>query len=192
MRLAAAVLAAGSARRFGGDKLAASFHGEPLLVHAIRAARAAPVERVFVVAAQGLEPGDWPGEPHVIPVPLASPELSASLRAGVAAAAGFDGLFVFLGDMPLVPHGIAADLAQALADNIADLPRCQDRTGHPVLFAARAFPELASLTGDSGAGSMLRGRSDVAFVEVADEGVLLDVDRAEDIARLEARGSVKQ
>ena len=39
---AAIVLAAGSARRFGGRKLLAPFDGRPLLHHALAAARAAP------------------------------------------------------------------------------------------------------------------------------------------------------
>ena len=39
--LAALVLAAGAGVRFGGNQLAAHFRGEPLIVHAVRAARAA-------------------------------------------------------------------------------------------------------------------------------------------------------
>ena len=44
MTLVALVLAAGSARRFGSDKLSAPFRGLPLVRHAIRAARANPVD----------------------------------------------------------------------------------------------------------------------------------------------------
>jgi len=57
-----------------------------------------------------------------------------------------------------------------------------------VLLAAKAFPAIAGLHGDEGAGKLLRARKDVAFLDCGDEAVLLDVDRAEDIARLEARG----
>jgi len=40
MALAAIVLAAGRASRFGADKLLADFRGEPLVTHALRAAMA--------------------------------------------------------------------------------------------------------------------------------------------------------
>ena len=66
--LAALVLAAGAGVRFGGNKLSAHFRGEPLIVHAVRAARAAPVERVVVVAAAQLDIGvqDNPGPPVTV------------------------------------------------------------------------------------------------------------------------------
>ena len=189
MRLVALVLAAGSARRFGSDKLSAKFRGEPLVHHAIRAARAAPVERVIVVCGENLNVGDWPGEPGVETIRIASTALSASLQAGIAAAEGTNGVFTFLGDMPLIPLKVAHRLADALGDNFAAVPRYEVKNGHPVLLSARAFPEIARLTGDEGAGRLLKQRGDVAFVDVAEDTILLDVDRAEDLARLEARQS---
>jgi molybdenum cofactor cytidylyltransferase len=187
--LVALVLAAGSARRFGSDKLSAPFRGEPLVRHAIRAARAAPVERVIVVCGEKLDVGDWPGKPVVETVRIASTALSASLQAGVAAATGASGAFIFLGDMPLIPHHVAGDVAAALGDHFAAVPRHAGKNGHPVLLSARAFPEIARLTGDEGAGRLLKQRGDVAFVDVEEDTILLDVDRAEDLARLESRQS---
>ena len=192
MKLAAIVLAAGAGTRFGGDKLAAPFRGEPLIAHAIRAARAAPVERVVVVCPQGLDIGEWPGAPEVAALRIASPELSASLKAGVAEVAGMDGAFIFLGDMPLVPPGIGHELAAALNANIAAIPQYGEVNGHPVLLAARAFPEIAQLSGDEGAGRLLKAREDVVFVATVEEGVTLDIDRAEDIARLGGSGTLGQ
>jgi molybdenum cofactor cytidylyltransferase len=182
------VLAAGSATRFGSDKLSAPFRDEPLLHHAIRAARAAPVERVIVVAAPALAIGDWPGTPPVEAVRIASSALSASLQAGVAAAGEVDGVFVFLGDMPLIPHDVAAELAAAIGDAFAAVPRHGGKNGHPVLLARRSFAAIAGLQGDEGAGKLLKARDDIAFVDCPVDTIHLDVDRAEDIARLEQRG----
>ena len=117
--------------RFGGDKLSAQFNGEPLIAHAIRAARAAPVSRVIVVCPPALDIGAWPGAPEVEELRIASPELSASLKAGIAAAAGADAAFIFLGDMPLIPHGLAAQLAAALGENFAAVPRWQGQQWPP-------------------------------------------------------------
>jgi molybdenum cofactor cytidylyltransferase len=188
MRLAAVVLAAGHARRFGADKLAADFGGQPLLAHAIDAARAAPVEAVYVVCR---EPPPLVSGLSVETVQIASDALSDSLRAGIGAARQFDGAFVFLGDMPLVPRALAGELAAQIGGGYACLPRLGGKPGHPVLLSARAFPDVLALEGDAGAGKLLRARTDVVFVDTDDEGVLLDVDRAEDIARLSARRSVR-
>jgi molybdenum cofactor cytidylyltransferase len=185
----AIVLAAGAATRFGGGKLVADFRGEPLLTHAIRAARLAPVERVIVVAPPGFDIGHWPDAPIVEVRALASTALSQSLATGVGAAieADADAAFVFLGDMPLVPHGVAARLADAIGTAFAAVPTDHGKPGHPVLFARAAFSALAGLAGDEGAGRLLRGRDDVVRVAIDDPGIWLDVDVPADITRLDER-----
>lgn len=184
MNLVALVLAAGSATRFGSDKLSALLEGEPLLFHAIRTARAAPVSRVIVVARPDLDAGSWDGAPQVDVLRIASNALSDSLKAGIAAAPEADGTFVFLGDMPRVPHEEAGRLTRLLGSNYAAMPRHRGRPGHPVLLSARAFPDIVILSGDEGAGRLLRSRTDVAFDDCADPAVNLDVDRPEDLAAL--------
>lgn len=187
MTRVALVLAAGRGTRFGGNKLSALLEGEPLVVHAIRAARAAPVDRVMVVARPDLVLREWPGDPAVEVVRVDSPALSRSLQAGLAAAGEAEGLFVFLGDMPRVPHGIAAHLAEAIGSGYAALPRHAGQPGHPVLLGPAAMADLPRLSQDEGAGRLIRGRDDVAWLDWPDGGVLLDVDRPEDIERLEYR-----
>ena len=183
-RLAALVLAAGSASRFGSDKLSAPLEGSPLLFHAIRAARAAPVDRVIVVARPDLAIGQWQDGPAIETVRVTSTALSTSLQAGVKAAGDVDGLFVFLGDMPRVPHAQAGRLVALIGANRAALPRCAGRPGHPVLLDARAFPEIALLTGDRGAGALLKTWPDVVYDECEDPTVLIDVDHPADLNAL--------
>lgn len=191
MNFVSIVLAAGSARRFGSDKLSVPFLGEPMVRHAIRAARAAPVGRVIVVCSPGLDIATWEGAPPVTVLRISSNALSESLRAGIIEAADADGAFIFLGDMPLVPHDVAGQLAQVLGESFAAVPRHEGKLGHPVLLSSRAFAAIARLEGDQGAGRLLRSRSDVAGFDVADPAILLDVDRTEDLGRLESRENVK-
>lgn len=192
MSRVAVVLAAGSARRFGSDKLSVPFHGEPLFVHAVRAARAAPVERVILVAHPALEAGSWPDDPPVSVVRAASMALSESLRAGVAAAGSVEGLFVFLADMPLVPHDVAGRLAEQIGTAYAAMPRHGTDPGHPVLLSTRAMDDVAELRGDAGAGKLLRSRGDVVFVEVTDPRVLADIDRPEDLKRMAQNDALRR
>lgn len=182
-RLVAIVLAAGKGIRFGGDKLSAPLDGEPLLFHAIRAARAAPVERVVVVARPGLETGDWAGGPRVDVLRIDSACLSGSLNAGIDAAGDADGAFIFLGDMPKIPHDLASRLAATGGSGIAVMPRCGDRPGHPVLLWRESFGLVRILQGDEGAGRLLRRRNDVIFVQSPDPAILFDVDHPDDLLR---------
>ena len=183
MRYVALVLAAGLATRFGGDKLSAPLGGEPLLFHAIRAARAAPVDRVIVITRPGVETGEWPGSPRVETLALESRSLSETLRAGIAAEASADGAFVFLGDMPRIPPELAGQLAGTIGSAYAALPCRHGTPGHPVLLSRAAFPAIARLAGDEGAGRLLRGRDDVVRVEWDSPAIHFDVDRPSDLAR---------
>lgn len=192
MNLAAIVLAAGSATRFGSDKLSAQFMGRPLVQHAIQAARAAPVGRVIVIATPTLDIGAWDTPLPLDIIRIRSSALSDSLKAGIAAARDAEGAFIFLGDMPLIPHEVAGRLAAVLKHHFAAIPRHAGRPGHPVLLSRCAFGQIARLEGDQGAGKLLRQRSDVAFEECSDPGVLLDVDRVEDIRRLQDEGKKRE
>jgi molybdenum cofactor cytidylyltransferase len=184
VKRAAVVLAAGSSRRFGSDKLSALFDGEPLVAHAIRAALAAPVDRVIVVAHPALTITEQAG---VEVVRITSHALPDSLRAGLAAAGDVDGLFVFLGDMPLVPHGAAQRLAEQIGAAYAAMPLHAGKPGHPVLLSRQAFADIATLTGDAGAGKLLREREDVVFDDCPDPLIHADIDRPEELAALVRR-----
>lgn len=183
-RLVAIVLAAGCGSRFGGGKLSAMLGGKPLLDHAVAAALASPAERVIVVGRPGSTLAE---DPRLSLVELESAALSDSLRAGLAAAGGAEAALIFLGDMPRVPHDMAARLIAALGEGLAALPEFDGKPGHPVLLARRGFVLADALTGDEGLGRALRGRTDVVRLAVADEGVVLDVDTRETLAKLEQR-----
>jgi molybdenum cofactor cytidylyltransferase len=190
----AIVLAAGSASRFGGGKLTAPLGEGVLLDGALEAAFAAPAGKVVVTWGADRAVADaawsftlaWGGNDRLI---LAEARdhahgLSASLRAGLAALpADAAGAFLFLGDMPRIPRDLAARLAERLADPVlAAAPLCAGVRGHPVLVSRQLFADLAALEGDQGARRLLDGLGErLALIETADDGVLFDVDRPEDL-----------
>lgn len=203
LRLKALLLAAGAGRRFGGGKLTAPYAGRPLLTHALDAALAAPVEVVVMVtgfhaqevlATAQAHAGDAFAKGRLCAVHAedAVQGLGASLRVGAAAAGEADGLFVFLADMPDIPHHIAQRLAAALAqDEAADAaaPTFQGGRGHPVLFSSRLSGRLGEARGDRGAADLLAG-PDVRLlrVPVDDAGVLRDVDTPQALAQTRLDG----
>jgi len=193
--LEAIVLAAGAGRRFGGRKLLAVFEGRPLIAGALDAAFAAPVRRVRLaidgdpeLAATARDHArslGREGDLEVTAVTDAAEGMGASLRTAVAALpADAAGAFVFLGDMPRIPPGLAQALADALTAGF-DLaaPRFEGQRGHPVLFGRACFPALLTLEGDAGARTLLAEAGErLALVETGDAGVLFDIDRPEDLA----------
>jgi molybdenum cofactor cytidylyltransferase len=194
MRLETIVLAAGAGRRFGGRKLLASLEGRPLIVASLDAAFAAPARRVWLatdgdseLAAIARDQAQSRGRERdleVIVVTDAAEGMGASLRTVVAALpADATGAFVFLGDMPRIPPGLAQTLAAALASDFdAAAPRFEGRRGHPVLFGRACFPALLALRGDVGAREVLASLGErLVLIDCADDGALFDIDRPEDL-----------
>ena len=190
-RFAAVVLAAGAGSRFGGGKLLADYAGAPLLHAALAAARAAPAQFVTLVTgadaeavaacARGFDPGV-----RVVHAADHAQGMAASLRAGIASLEpGLDGAFVFLGDMPRVPHAVLAPLAAAIeAGAPAAAPVFAGQRGNPVVLGRALFGDVAALRGDVGARPILQGLgAALAQVEAPDDGVLFDVDVREDLPR---------
>jgi len=112
--------------------------------------------------------------------------LAASLRAGIAnLPPDLAGAFVFLGDMPRIPHAVLPRLADAVrAGAPAAAPAFAGIRGHPVVLSASLFAQALGLTGDVGARPLIQGLGPrLALVEAPDDGVLFDVDERGDLDR---------
>lgn len=188
--LDAIVLAAGAGKRFGGGKLTSAWADGLLLDAALSAAFASPARTVSVVwgadgrvleaASRFASRSGQAPRLRMIHAPDHAEGLAASLRAGVGGLPKeCAGAFIFLGDMPRIPHGLAARLADAVRNGAwAAAPALGDRRGHPVLFDRKLFAVLRTQTGDQGAGKLLDALGDdLALVPVDDPGVLFDVDQ---------------
>jgi molybdenum cofactor cytidylyltransferase len=180
------LLAAGTATRFGGDKLLAELSAGQSVVEAACTSLRPAVDRLIVVvrpsaselaaslAAVGAEvrvcADAWRG-------------MGASLAHGVAQAAEADGWLIALGDMPLVASADVLRIAAALRAGAAiAVPVASGRRGHPVGFARRFGPELAALDGDEGARALLaRYPKDIVEVPVSDARTWHDVDTGDDL-----------
>jgi len=191
----AIILAGGAGSRFGGGKLLTPYRSGLLLDGAVHAAMAAPVERVILVtghdadrvghAAAKLAARAYPQRRFdVVFAERHAEGMAFTLQAGVAALSdNVGGAFVFLGDMPDIPVQVPAQLAARLGSRSAAAPLFNGKRGHPVLFAARLFPALLSLSGDQGARKILDALGeDLALLNVDHPGVLFDVDRPSDVA----------
>ena len=100
---------------------------------------------------------------------------------------GIQGLLVVPVDQPLIASATVAALLEAYRQARPPIARAtfQGRHGHPVVFGPTVFGELRRADREVGARVVLRGHAgSILDVEVPDEGVVIDVDNAEDYARV--------
>lgn len=187
MNIVGLLLAAGSATRFGSDKLSHPLpHGVPIAVQAARHLRAV-VPNVFAVVK--------PGTSDLIPVlekegcrvvvcEQAAEGMGASLACAVLAAGRAEGYLVALADMPFVRTASIAAVRDALvAGAPLAAPYWRARRGHPVGISGIFFEQLIASGGDEGAKSILQANHDsVKKVPVGDPGVIRDIDTPDDLA----------
>ena len=190
--IAAVVLAAGRATRFGGTKVLATLQGTPLVRHVVDRVAQAGVERIVVTAgddAASLRAVLAGTIAEVVGVPDAAAGLSASLRGGVEALAGDVSAFVVaLGDQPLVDPQLVTRLCEvwAATNAAAVVPVYRDgQRGNPVLFDATMRPRLRALAGDVGARDLLRAMGDRVLEVRVDADAPRDVDTRADLDALE-------
>ena len=192
MRVAAIVLAAGAASRFGSPKALAPLDGRPLLEHVLDAVRTAGIEETIVVLghdAQEIEDGiEWLTEQRV-----RNPDprfLSGSLQIGLAAISELDppprAVVIVLGDQPRTRPDVIRALISAArqTDRPVVIPRYADGGGaNPVLLQAAGFGIVDEATGDRGLGPILASDPDLV-TEVPVAGTNPDIDRPSDLVEL--------
>jgi CTP:molybdopterin cytidylyltransferase MocA len=186
------VLAAGAASRFGTPKQLARFRGQPLINWPVGALSAAGLEWVLAVlgaeheriaaALQGA---------HALYAPDWQEGLSASLRAGVAAAdrLGAERVIVTLADQPLLSSQAVQRVLAVSRAGIAPITRATyaNRPGHPTALTRETFAAVAELRGDAGA-RQLAGFDSVS-VPCDGFGSTDDIDTPADLERLIARST---
>lgn len=175
--VALVLLAAGRGSRFGGGKLAAMLAGKPVIAHVAAATQALPLAQRILVAAPAV-----PGLPGFTRVPLDPPDApqSRSLALGLAAIGDAHAVLIALADMPLVPPAHFARMLEAF-DGDRLTSACEGQRLPPALLGRAHFAALGALTGDRGAGALLR---DAPTVPLTPDQAL-DIDTPADLARAE-------
>ncbi|RYH07462.1 NTP transferase domain-containing protein [Tropicimonas sp. IMCC6043] len=189
MRRVGLVLAAGQSRRFGAEnKLLARVQGKPLAAWAAEAMRGVPLDHRLAVVSAPEVAALFAGF-EILHADGTEAGLGDNLRLGAARAQalGAERLLVSLADMPLMRHGILAEILAACVEGGASAASDEDRRMPPACFSAAWLDRLTALDGDRGAGSLLVELPPEALVRLP-APLLADIDRPDDIAALEALG----
>lgn len=188
MNVVAILLAAGSAKRFGSDKLLHALpHEVPIAIQAARHLRAVFEENVLAVVrpeAMALSELLRSEGCKVVACGNAAEGMGASLACGVRAAADAEGFVVALADMPFIRASTIAAVRDALAAGAPlAAPYFRARRGHPVGIAASFRAELEALRGDEGARRLLEAHAgELVKIPVGDPGAIRDIDTPGDLA----------
>jgi molybdenum cofactor cytidylyltransferase len=190
--IAGVVLAAGTSSRMGKNKLTLSVGGKPMVTHAVDAALGAGLDPVIVVTghdAGAVRQALGNRAVQLVQNDEFAKGLSTSLRAGIRAVPpACEGAVVLLGDMPGITAALVEKVVAAFNpgdDRLICVAAAKGERGHPVLWARQFFPELESLTGDSGGrGLMARYPELICDVEADDGAPLADIDTPEALAAL--------
>ncbi|HLN61837.1 MAG TPA: nucleotidyltransferase family protein [Symbiobacteriaceae bacterium] len=195
MNLAVLLLAAGQSTRMGArHKLLLPWGGGTVVGQALRTALRAPASTVVVVTGNRANEVQQACGQHERVRFVCNPRwqegMFTSVLAGVGALPpGVDAFFVALGDMPLVPADVYAELARLYEANPGSIlrPVFGERRGHPVLVPAALVAASPPPAGDEGLRGLLRLHADrLIEVEVPRPGVVIDLDTPEEYAKYKA------
>lgn len=188
LKVGCVVMAAGNARRFGKNKLAARLKGRSLIQRALEAVPAEQLH-VVVVVSQYSEIAELAKDFHFTFIRNEHPDwgISHTIELGLNELRDCDGVMFLVSDQPLLRRESVEHLVELWKrqpDKIAALGHGGVR-GNPCLFPARLFPELIALTEDHGGSSVIRRhREDLVLLEV-DASELYDVDTVQALEELE-------
>ncbi|MGQ9502624.1 MAG: nucleotidyltransferase family protein [Anaerolineae bacterium] len=191
VHVAAVVLAAGGATRFGKLKQLLPWESGTLLTQVVDTALASSARPVVVVLGAQAEAcraalGERPVQ--IVVNPAWAQGQSTSVQAALAALPPHvDAVLFLLADQPTVQGSTLEQLIIRYRATRAPLawPEWHGRRGNPVLFDRRLFPELMALRGDVGGRIVLQAHAaEAERVPVSDAGILIDIDTPDDYHKI--------
>lgn len=194
-RVSAVLLAAGLSRRMGRPKQLLPLGDKPVIQHCFDNINAAGVQEIVVVVGQDAKETIkiLSGLPVQIAVNNAKDsDMAGSVRVGLEALDhSCSGVLVCLADHPLA----TCDTMKALAVTHAKspdkiiIPAHNGRRGHPSLFPTSILNEIFVV--DTLRDIVRKDQGRVRVVDVADEGVILDMDTPEDYEQVLKRAGAR-
>ena len=112
--------------------------------------------------------------------------MSASLLTGIQATQLATGWLIALADMPFIQPATIRQAALMLADGaVMVAPFYLGQRGHPVGLSRILLPDLLKLSGDIGAGKLLKENPHLlTHFNCDDIGILQDIDTKHDLSKM--------
>jgi len=190
-KIAGVILAAGSASRMGETKQLLAFKGRPILEHVITNARQSNLYEIIVVLGHDTDAiqqnVDFSGTKAVTNSEYLKGQ-STSLIKGVKTISPIcDAAMFLLADQPLIKSNIINNIINAFEASHKSIiiPYYKKIRGNPVIVDRALFPDLNSLSGDTGPRVLFKKFKNSIFkVPIHDKAILIDVDTNDDYQKL--------
>ena len=188
LRVSAILLAAGSSKRMGQPKQLLPLGNKPVIRHCLDNLVAAGIKDIVVVLSQ--RESEILNSMKDLPVQIVfnenpESEMAESVRIGLRTLTDFStGVLVHLSDHPLVSAKTLKSIVQChleIPDKII-IPQYKGKRGHPSLFPKPVIDEI--FVGLTLRDIIKRDSSRIKFLDVDDEGVILDMDTKEDYEKI--------
>lgn len=182
------IMASGMGKRFGGNKLMAPFHGEPLIMRILRCTEGIFARRIVVTRHRDV--ADMCRDAGIETVLHDLPYRSDTVRLGLEALGDVESSMFCPADQPLLRPETVKSLCLCAADEKDRIWRTcfESRMGAPVIFPKWCFPELKALPEGKGGGILMQKYPEqVRTLPVRDMYELMDVDSPQDLAVLSER-----
>ena len=187
-------LAAGSSRRFGGNKLLTPVNGMPLYRHGLLTLRDVCRSRcdctlTVITRSQEIADDARTLGAKAVFSPESEKGIAYSIRAGIRSLGSLaegDYLLFAVADQPYLSPDTVCRLTDAAAQGVLCATAAfGDQAGNPTLFSAVLAEELCSLEGDTGGRKILKRHADAcAVIPCTNERELWDIDVRDDIAAI--------
>lgn len=198
--MAGLILAAGESSRMGRDKALLLYRGRTFLETIITSLNAAGIGRLVMVLGHHADSIERAVNLEAVEVIINrnyERGQTSSLQAGIMGLEEFcsqagescAATVLCLVDHPAFEPATVSALVERFERTAAPVvvPTFGGRRGHPVLIARSLFGRLLALGEDVGANTVIRAcRERTELVEVADAGILVDVDDPQAYRRLTA------
>jgi molybdenum cofactor cytidylyltransferase len=190
--IAGLILAAGESSRMGKDKALLAHRGRTFIETILATLRQSGISRIAVVLghhAEEIRHATHLEDAEVVVNKDYALGQTSSLQAGLRAlmSPDLEAVLLCLVDHPAVSAETIGKLAAEFRESSSAVvvPTFQNQRGHPVLIARGLFDELINLGPEKGANSIIRKYlGETRLVEVADPGILLDIDDPDAYRRL--------
>jgi molybdenum cofactor cytidylyltransferase len=193
MRLAALIMAAGAASRFGSCKHLVKVEGKPLLQRQVDHLLSAGIEKIFVVSGAWLHAHKAANIAHAefIFNPSWQNGLGDSIARGVKHLADkYDGILITLADQAALTSQDYRTLVDTFNGTHSVCAFYEGKRGVPAIFNASAQKELAHLYGDKGAKLFLQNCASIEQIPIP--AASIDIDTPDDLKQLHASHSIKR
>lgn len=183
MKISLVLLAAGNSKRFGGNKLLASFQGKPMITHLFDTVNKLSVDQIIVITQANEVRNIAQSYGFEVYINQHSKMgISSSIQLGLSHVIGDAAIFMVC-DQPMISEQTLNKLITHADDTHILRVSYNNQKGNPALFPKSLYGELMLLNKDEGGKAVIRNHPDLVIdIPAGSRNELIDFDTKESLS----------